>query len=42
MSQENVELVRLVWEAAERRDNHTVFALCDPAIEALEAAGLSE
>jgi ketosteroid isomerase-like protein len=32
MSQENVEIVRRVWEAAERRDTDAVFALYDPAI----------
>jgi ketosteroid isomerase-like protein len=32
MSQENVEIVRSLWEAAERRDDETVFALYDPAI----------
>ena len=32
MSQENVEIVRRVWEAAERGDGRAVFALYDPAI----------
>ena len=32
MSQENVETVRRVWEAAERRDDQSVFALYDPSI----------
>jgi uncharacterized protein len=32
MSQENVEIVRRLWEAAERRDSQAVFALYDPAI----------
>ena len=32
MSRENVEVVRRVWEAAERRDNQAVFALYDTAI----------
>ena len=32
MSQENVELVRRIWEASERRDTAAVFALYDPAI----------
>jgi ketosteroid isomerase-like protein len=32
MSQENVEIVRRIWEASERRDTHAVFALYDPAI----------
>jgi ketosteroid isomerase-like protein len=32
MSQENVDIVRRLWEAAERRDDEAVFALYDPAI----------
>jgi uncharacterized protein len=32
MSQENVEIVRGVWEAWERGDTDAVFALYDPAI----------
>ena len=32
MSRENVELVRRLWDAAERRDSPTVFAFYDPAI----------
>ena len=32
MSQENVETIRRVWEAAERRDEQSVFALYDPSI----------
>jgi ketosteroid isomerase-like protein len=32
MSQENVEIVRRAWEAAERRDTEVVFALYDPDI----------
>ena len=32
MSQENVEVVRRLWQAAERRDNEAVFALYDPDI----------
>ena len=32
MSQENVEFVRRIWEASERRDTAAVFALYDPAI----------
>ena len=32
MSQENVEIVRCLWEAAERRDSEAVFALYDPDI----------
>jgi ketosteroid isomerase-like protein len=33
MSQENVEIVRRVYEAAARRDAATVFALYDPEVE---------
>jgi hypothetical protein len=33
MSQRNVELVRRAFEAQQRRDNETVFALYDPEIE---------
>jgi ketosteroid isomerase-like protein len=47
MSQENVEIVRRLWEAAERQDDQAVFALYDPAIAwesralgPLEAGGL--
>jgi uncharacterized protein len=32
MSQDNVEVVRRIWEAWERGDADTVFALYDPAI----------
>ena len=32
MSKENLEIVRRVWEAAERRDTEALFALYDPAI----------
>jgi ketosteroid isomerase-like protein len=32
MSQENVEIVRRVWDAAERRDTRAIFALYDPSI----------
>jgi ketosteroid isomerase-like protein len=32
MSQENVEIVRRVWEAWERRDTESVLGLYDPAI----------
>ena len=32
MSQENVEVVRRLWNAAERRDDQAVYALYDPAI----------
>jgi ketosteroid isomerase-like protein len=33
MSQENVEIVRRMYEAEARRDYETVLALYDPAIE---------
>ena len=33
MSQENVEVVRRVYEAAARRDRATVFSLYDPDVE---------
>jgi ketosteroid isomerase-like protein len=32
MSRENVEIVRRVWEAAQRRNSEVVFGLYDPAI----------
>jgi ketosteroid isomerase-like protein len=32
VSQETVQIVRSVWEAAQRGDNEAVFALYDPAI----------
>lgn len=32
MSEENVQIVRRVWEASERGDSDTVFALYDPAM----------
>src|SRR2546422_5724782 len=32
MSQDNVEIVRRLWNAVERRDNHAVYALYDPAV----------
>jgi ketosteroid isomerase-like protein len=32
MSQENVEVVRRLWNAAEHRDDQAVYALYDPAI----------
>ena len=32
MSRENVEVVRRLWEAAERQDDQAVYALYDPAI----------
>jgi hypothetical protein len=34
VSQENVEIVRQIYEAAARRDAATVFALYDPDVEA--------
>jgi ketosteroid isomerase-like protein len=44
MSQENVEIVRRVYEAAARRDPATVLALYDPEVELdpsrLQAVGL--
>ena len=33
MSQENVEIVRRIYGAAESRDTETIFALYDPAVE---------
>ncbi len=33
MSKENVELVRRIWEAADRRDTDTVLSLYDPEVE---------
>jgi ketosteroid isomerase-like protein len=52
VSQENVEIVRRIMEAFERRDTKSTFAAFDPAVvwdaifeteaEALEAAGLQE
>jgi ketosteroid isomerase-like protein len=46
MSQENVEIVRRIVEASDRRDAEAVFALYDPEIEwdmsELERAGESE
>jgi ketosteroid isomerase-like protein len=45
MSEENVEIVRRVYEAAARRDPATVLALYDPEVELdpsrLQAVGLS-
>ena len=32
MSQENVEIVRRLWHAAERRDDQAAFALYDPDV----------
>jgi ketosteroid isomerase-like protein len=32
MSEANVEIIRRVWDAAERRDTDALFALFDPAI----------
>ncbi len=46
MSQENVEIVRSLYEAITRRDSEAVLVLYDPwyrtRAEALEAVGLSE
>jgi ketosteroid isomerase-like protein len=33
MSQENVEIVRLAFEAVSRRDRAAFLAMCDPALE---------
>ncbi len=41
MSQENVELVRQIWEAADRRDTATVLSLYDPEVE-LDLTGFPE
>ena len=38
MSRENVEVVRRIWEAADRRDTETVFSLYDPDVE-LDVSG---
>jgi ketosteroid isomerase-like protein len=48
ISQENVEIVRRIYEAAERRDSATILTLYDRVVwfhnreDALEAAGLHE
>jgi uncharacterized protein len=42
MSKENVEIVRRVWEALERRDTEALFALYDPAIVWDQRAGPTE
>jgi ketosteroid isomerase-like protein len=39
MSEENVEIVRRVYDAASRRDADAIFALYDPEVE-LDATGL--
>ena len=33
MAQENVKVVRQVYEAAARRESASIFALYDPAVE---------
>ncbi len=38
MSQENVEVVRRIWDAADRRDSQTVFSFYDPEVE-LDVSG---
>ncbi len=38
MSRENVEVVRRIWDAADRRDTQTVFSLYDPEVE-LDVSG---
>ena len=38
MSQENVEVVRRIWEAADRRDTERAFSLYDPEVE-LDVSG---
>ncbi len=38
MSQENVEVVRRIWEAADRRDAETVLSFYDPEVE-LDVSG---
>ena len=38
MSEENVEIVRRVWAAADRRDSEAVFSLYDPDVE-LDVSG---
>jgi ketosteroid isomerase-like protein len=38
MSQENVDVVRRLWDAADRRDSETVLALYDPQVE-LDVSG---
>ena len=39
MSQENVELVRRIWEAVDRRDSETVLSLYDSEVE-LDVSGV--
>jgi len=45
MSQENVEIVRRIYDAAARRDSATIFSLYDPEVELdnsrLQVVGLS-
>jgi uncharacterized protein len=38
MSRENVELVRRIWDAADRRDTQAVLSLYDPEVE-LDVSG---
>jgi ketosteroid isomerase-like protein len=38
MSRENVEIVRRIWDAADRRDTQTVFSLYDSEVE-LDVSG---
>jgi ketosteroid isomerase-like protein len=38
MSQEDVEVVRRIWDAADRRDTQTVLSLYDPEVE-LDVSG---
>ena len=38
MSRENVEVVRRIWDAADRRDTQTVISLYDPEVE-LDVSG---
>ena len=38
MSKENVEVVRRIWDAADRRDTEAVFSLYDPEVE-LDVSG---
>ncbi len=42
MSQENVEIVRGAWEAAERHDNAAVFGLYDADVEIQGLHGLGD
>jgi uncharacterized protein len=42
MSQENVEVVREAWEAAERHDNEAIFPLYDADVEIQGLHGLGD